>query len=42
MNKKLNHLGYFKSSMDAAKAYNKAAIKLFGEYANLNILSGNE
>ena len=36
MNKKLNHLGYFKSSMDAAKAYNIKSIELFGEYAKLN------
>jgi hypothetical protein len=29
-------LGYFKLELDAAKAYNKAALELFGEYAYLN------
>jgi hypothetical protein len=29
-------LGYFDDKIDAAKAYNKAAIKLHGEFANLN------
>ncbi len=30
------HLGLFDSKIDAAEAYNKRAIELFGEYANLN------
>lgn len=30
------HLGYFKEEIDAAKAYNKAAVKYFGEYSLLN------
>ena len=30
------HIGVFKIEEEAAVAYNKAAIKLFGEYANLN------
>lgn len=30
------YLGIFESEIDAAVAYNRAAIKLFGEYANLN------
>lgn len=32
-----NHcLGYFASETEAAKAYNKKAIELFGEFANVN------
>jgi hypothetical protein len=36
VNTKLLHLGYFKTSREAAIAYNEAAIKYFGEYAYLN------
>lgn len=32
------YLGCFASEIDAAKAYNVAAIKHYGEYANLNII----
>lgn len=36
INRKDNHLGYFSSEIEAAKAYNAKAIELFGEFANLN------
>ena len=31
------HLGYFESLEDAALAYNKKALELFGEFAKLNV-----
>lgn len=34
---KRQHLGYFENQLDAAKAYDKAALKLFGEFASLNL-----
>lgn len=37
--KKQYHIGFFEDQLAAAEAYNKKAIELFGEYANLNDLS---
>lgn len=36
------HLGYFINELKAAEAYNEKAIKLFGEYINLNIVDYEE
>lgn len=38
---KQKHLGCYKSEDDAARAYNKAAIELHGEFARLNPVEGN-
>jgi AP2-like factor (euAP2 lineage) len=35
------YLGRYKSETDAALAYNEAALKLFGEFANLNLVRGS-
>lgn len=35
---KLIHLGRFYKELDAAKKYNEAAIKYFGEYAQINVV----
>ncbi len=39
--KKKRHLGYFASEIDAARAYDTAAIQYFGEYALLNFDRSN-
>lgn len=33
---RLQHLGYFEDEIEAAKAYNRAAQEIFGEYALIN------
>ena len=41
-NNKIHHLGYFTNETDAAKAYDRAAIELHGEFSCLNFLKGTE
>lgn len=42
VNKKVYHLGYYENELDAAKAYNDAALKYFGEFACINIIEEND
>jgi len=39
IDKKLKFIGLFKNEIDAAEAYNQAALKHFGQFANLNIIN---
>jgi AP2-like factor (ANT lineage) len=36
VNRKRIYIGSFEDQIEAAKAYDKAAIKYYGEFANLN------
>lgn len=38
VNRKRIHLGYFKKEVDAALAYNSAAVQYFGDFARLNVI----
>lgn len=38
---KVMHIGWFKNELDAALAYNEAAIKYHGEFANINIINND-
>ena len=42
VNKKRRFLGYFDSEIEAAEAYNRAAIEYFREFAVLNKIEGGE
>lgn len=37
-NGKIHQMGFFNNIKDAALAYNRGAVKIFGEFANLNIV----
>jgi hypothetical protein len=38
---KTHHLGYFRDEIEAAKAYDRAAVELFAEFASLNLPEEN-
>ena len=39
-NRRITHIGFFPTRIEAALAYNAKALELFGEFARLNIISG--
>lgn len=38
INKKRIYLGFFENEIDAARTYNEAALKYFGEFARINLI----
>jgi hypothetical protein len=42
MNRKIINLGTYSTKEEAAKKYNEAALKYFGEYARLNVIKGEK
>lgn len=38
IDRKSKHIGYFDDEVEAAKAYNVAALNIYGEYAKLNLI----
>lgn len=42
INRKYKYLGRYETELEAAQAYNVAAVRHFGEYAKINDLSDNE
>ena len=41
-NNKQIHIGLFKTLKEAALAYNKKALKIFGQFANINLIKEDE
>ena len=39
VNKKFKHLGTYDNEIDAAKAYNEAALEYFGQFARINVFT---
>ena len=40
--KKVKYLGFYENAIEAAQAYNDAAVKYFGEFARLNVISNRD